>query len=173
MRKGLGAAAALAMALAACGGSGRSADDDDRAAGGAGETARAAAASGGTAPSSDPCALFTQAEVGSIIGTPVTRQEAPTARRCVYYTADPVVYVDLEVDRADADASWTGVNAGNAAIGAAQDSLAGIGDEAFFGPRDKLYARKGGTFVAVEAGFDDKVRDRARKVARAALDRAG
>ena len=175
MRHVVRTAAALvaAAAIAACGG--RAADEGAGSAAAAGsESATAATTAAGTgASAAGPCSMFTQAEIGEIIGTPVTRQEAPTSRRCVYYTADPVVYVDLEVDRTSADASWKGVNAGNAAIGAPQDSLAGIGDEAFFGPRDRLYARKGATFVAVEAGFDAKVRDRARRVARAALDRAG
>lgn len=164
----IGASLVAAAAIAACGG--KAADEGSASAGG-GETARATASA---APAdAGPCALFTQAQMGEIIGTPVTRQEPQSGGRCIYYTADPVVYVDLQVDRSDADALWKGVNAGNAAIGAAQDSLAGIGDAAFFGPRDKLYARKGSTFVAVEAGFDTKVRDRARKVARAAFDRAG
>ena len=168
MRHGVGTAAAIvaAAALAACGG--RAADEKAGSAAGGSESATAA-----TSTAAGPCSMFTQAEMGEIIGTPVTRQESPASKRCVYYTADPVVYVDLEVDRTSADASWKGVNTGNAAIGAPQDSLAGIGDEAFFGPRDRLYARKGATFVAVEAGFDAKVRDRARRVARAALDRAG
>ena len=170
MRNGVRIAASLvtlvtAAAIAACGGKGA-----DRGAGGETATAGAKTSEAATA---GPCALFTNAQMGEVIGTPITRQESPTGSRCVYYTADPLVYVDLEVNRSDADASWKGVRAGNAAIGAAQDSLAGVGDSAFFGPRDRLYARKGGTFVAVEAGFDAKVRDRARKVARAALDRAG
>lgn len=156
-----------AAGVAACGG--RAADS-----GSGGESATASATTAGAKTAdADPCAVFTQAQMGEIIGAPITRQETQSGNRCIYYTADPVVYVDLQVDRSDADASWKGVNAGNAAIGAAQDSLAGIGDEAFFGPRDKLYARKGGTFVAVEAGFDANVRDRARKVAKAAFDRAG
>ena len=167
---GIGVSLVAAAGVFACGG--RAADGGSASAA-AGESATAATSSKASAAGADPCSLFTSAEMGEVIGSPITRQESPTGRRCVYYTADPLVYVDLEVDRADADASWKGVNAGNAAIGAAQDSLAGIGDSAFFGPRDRLYARKGGTFVAVEAGFDAKVRDRARKVARAALGRAG
>ena len=163
----IGMSFVAAAGVAACGGK----KGDGGSAGAAGgETASASAS--GPAADADPCALFTQARMGEVIGTPVTRHETQSSR-CIYYTADPNVYVDLEVNRSDADAMWKGVNAGNAAIGAAQDSLAGIGDKAFFGPRDRLYARKGTTFVAVEAGFDAKVRDRARKVAKAALDRAG
>ena len=51
--------------------------------------------------------------------------------------------------------------------GAQQDSLKGIGDKAFFGPRDRLYFRKGDAFVAVEGGFDEHARERALSVARA------
>ena len=164
----IGMSLVAAAGVAACGG--KKADGGSASAAG-GETATATAAAAKTTDG-DPCALFTEAQMGQVIGTTVTRHETQSSR-CIYYTADPNVYVDLEVNRSDADAMWKGVNAGNAAIGAAQDSLAGIGDQAFFGPRDRLYARKGGTFVAVEAGFDAKVRDRARKVARAALERAG
>ena len=163
----IGVSLVAAAGVAACGGG-----KADGGSAGGGESATASAATAGSkAADGGPCALFTQAQMGEVIGAPVTRQETQSSR-CIYYTADPNVYVDLEVNRSDADAMWKGVNAGNAAIGAAQDSLAGIGDQAFFGPRDRLYARKGGTFVAVEAGFDAKVRDRARKVAKAALDRA-
>ena len=165
----IGLSFVAAVGALACGGKA-----DSGAAGGEGETASATASAttaGAKTTDRDPCALFTEAQMGEVIGTTVTRHETQSSR-CIYYTADPNVYVDLEVNRSDADAMWKGVNAGNAAIGAAQDSLAGIGDQAFFGPRDRLYARKGGTFVAVEAGFDAKERDRARKVARAALDRA-
>jgi hypothetical protein len=71
---------------------------------------------------------------------------------------------DVHVDR-DGAPSWEGVNAGNAKIGAAQDSLAGVGDSAFYGPRDRLYLMKSGAFISVEAGFDDSVRVRGKRVA--------
>jgi hypothetical protein len=35
-----------------------------------------------------------------------------------------------------------------------------------FGPRDRLYVKQDNVFIAIDAGFDDRVRERARKVAR-------
>jgi len=112
------------------------------------------------------CSAIAASELTDALGGAVTRQESPTASRCVYYTADPLVYADIEIDRENADAAWKGVNAGDSIIGAQQDSLAGIGDQAFFGPRDRLYVKKGNAFVAIEAGFDAKVRERAKSIAR-------
>jgi hypothetical protein len=117
----------------------------------------------------NPCLIVTEAEMQEVLGTAVTRQQEPTSTRCIYYTDNPVVYVDLEIDRQNASSSWDGVNRGNTMIGAARDSLVGVGDEAFFGPRDRLYVLRGNVFIAVEAGFDDQVRERARKVAELAL----
>lgn len=111
------------------------------------------------------CSLITDAEIGEAIGASVISHEAPTPNQCIYSTAEPMVFIDVELDREDGEAAWRGINAGNAMIEAAQDSLTGIGDEAFFGPRNRLYIKKGGSFAAIEAGFDDKVRERARKVA--------
>ena len=56
-------------------------------------------------------------------------------------------------------------------IGADQEKLSGIGEQAFFGPRDRLYVRNGGAFLAIEAGFDANVRDRAKKVATLAVSK--
>jgi hypothetical protein len=133
--------------------------------------AAAPATAAATAPVdvSQPCALLTQAELGKVLGTPVTRQEEPSGTRCIYYTDDPVVFLDLEIDRQNAAAPWEGINQGNSMIDAPQDSLAGIGDQAFFGPRNRLYVLRGNTFMAIEAGFDDKVRGRAKRVAGLAL----
>ncbi len=111
------------------------------------------------------CSSITDAEIAEAIGVSVDRHEAPKANQCVYYTADPLVFIDIELDRESGDAAWQGINAGNSLIDAPQDSLTGIGDEAFFGPRNRLYIKKGSAFAAIEAGFDDKVRERARKVA--------
>ena len=115
-----------------------------------------------------PCSFITQAEMSTVLGRSVTRQE-PSGRRCIYYTEDPLVFVDLELDRQTAAESWKGVNAGNALIGAAQNSVPNLGEQAFFGPRDRLYVLSGQAFLAIEAGFDNAVRERARKVAMLAL----
>ena len=124
-----------------------------------------AAAGGG------PCSFITQDEMAALLGKPVTRQEEPTGNRCVYYTEDPLVYVDLEIDRESAAQAWKGVDAGNEVIGAAQDDVAGPGEQVFFGPRDRLYVLSGDAFLAIEAGFDDKARERAKEVAALALDK--
>ena len=125
---------------------------------------------GGAAAGGDPCAVVTGAELESAVGKPVTRQDAD-GPRCTYYTDDPVVFVTLEVDQENAEASWQGVTAGQDLTEAQSDEVTGLGDEAFFGARDILYVRSGDTFLMVEAGFDDKVRDRAEKVARLVLDK--
>jgi hypothetical protein len=100
-------------------------------------------------------------DLARVIGTNVTRREDRSAGRCVFYTNDPLVYVDLEVDRQNAPAAWKGVSAGNTLIGATEAGLAGLGEHAFFGPRDRLYVLRGQTFLAIDAGFDANVRDRA------------
>ena len=112
------------------------------------------------------CTLVADSELSDALGKAVERHESPSPKRCVYYTSDPLVYADIEIDRESGDASWQGVNAGDSIIEAPQDSLSGIGDMAFFGPRDRLYIKKGTSFAAIEAGFDDKVRARARNIAR-------
>jgi hypothetical protein len=117
------------------------------------------------------CELIPETELNEAMGAPVTRREEQSPTRCVYYTADPVVFADIEIDRENAEASWAGVSAGNDIIDAPEDSVAGIGDKAFFGPRDRLYIMKGNTYAAIEAGFDDKVRDRARRIARVVMEK--
>jgi len=115
---------------------------------------------------SSTCSMVSDAEMSEALGAPVTGREETTSTRCIYRTAAPLVYADVEVDRENADAAWQGINAGDSLIGAPQDSLEGVGDKAFFGPRDRLYFRKGQAFVAIEAGFDEKVRERAVRIAR-------
>ena len=123
------------------------------------------------AASKGACSFITPEEMGTVLGQPVTRQDESTGRRCIYYTADPLVFVDLEIDRESAAESWKGINAGNALIGADQEKLSGIGEQAFFGPRDRLYVRSGDAFLAIEAGFDNAVRARAEKVATLAVSK--
>ena len=113
------------------------------------------------------CTVLTKEEMSAAIGSAVTATEEVNANHCIYRTAAPLVYADVEIDRENADAAWQGINAGDSTIGAQQDSLKGIGDKAFFGPRDRLYFRKGDAFVAVEGGFDEHARERALSVARA------
>jgi hypothetical protein len=129
--------------------------------------AKAAAPAGGQ----DSCSAIPGAELAGVLGKQITRQQTQSPTRCIYYTDDPLVYVDLDVDRENGPAAWKAVNGGNTTIGASQDAVPGLGDQAFFGPRDRLYILKGSTFLAVEAGFDAEVRDRAMKVARLALTR--
>ena len=71
----------------------------------------------------------------------------------------------MEVER-DGDAAWQGVNAGDSIIEAQQDLLAGIGDKAFYGPRDRLYVKKGPVLWRSKVGFDENARARALKVAK-------
>ena len=123
------------------------------------------------AASKGACSFITPEEMGSVLGQPVTRQDERTGRHCIYYTADPLVFVDLEIDRESAAESWKGINAGNALIGADQEKLSGIGEHAIFGPRDRLYILTGDTFLAIEAGFDNAVRERAKKVATLAVSK--
>ena len=104
--------------------------------------------------------------MSTAIGSTVTITEEINANHCIFRTAAPLVYADVEIDRENADAAWQGINAGDSLIGAQQDSLKGIGDKAFFGPRDRLYMRKGNAFAAIEGGFDENARSRALSVAR-------
>jgi hypothetical protein len=135
--------------------------------------ARAAAPAAAAAPAGNPspCALVPQADMSAAIGKPVVRQEEPQPGRCISYTDDPLVYVDLSVDRTSAAESWKGTNAGNELIGASQSEVVGLGDKAVFGPRDRLYVLRGHTFLAIEAGFDADVRARAGKVAALVLSK--
>ena len=116
------------------------------------------------------CSSITTAEMSSAIGKRVVRSEQRVTTRCAYFTDDPLVYADLEVEP-EGEAAWKGVNAGNTLIGAARDDLSAIGDQAFFGPRDRLYVLSKGTFLAIEAGFDNEVRDRAKRVATLVLSK--
>ena len=75
------------------------------------------------------------------------------------------------VRRESAAESWKGINAGNAMIGADHEKLSGIGEQAVFGPRDRLYVLSGDAFLAIEAGFDNAVRERAKKVAALVLSK--
>ena len=80
-----------------------------------------------------------------MLGQPVTRQDERAGRRCIT-TPHPLVFVDLELDRESAAESWKGINAGNAMIGADHEKLSGIGEQAVFGPRDRLYVLSGDAF---------------------------
>lgn len=135
-----------------------------------GEPGNGSAAGADSAVSSsqalNACSIVSDAEMSDALGAPVAGKEETNAGHCIYKTASPLVYADVEIDRENADAAWKGVNAGDSLIGAPQDSLTGIGEKAFFGLRDRLYVRKRDAFIAIEAGFDDKVRERAKKIAR-------
>ena len=115
---------------------------------------------------SSACSIASKEEMSTAIGSAVTGTEEVNANHCIFRTAAPLVYADVEIDRENADAAWQGINAGDSLIGAQQDSLKGIGDKAFFGPRDRLYMRKGNAFAAIEGGFDENARSRALSVAR-------
>ena len=121
--------------------------------------------------SGSACSIASKEEMSTAIGSAVTATEEINANHCIFRTAAPLVYADVEIDRENADAAWQGINAGDSLIGAQQDSLKGIGDKAFFGPRDRLYLRKGNAFAAIEGGFDENARDRALKVARLVSDK--
>jgi hypothetical protein len=112
------------------------------------------------------CPPVTEAEMADAIGAPVTEKQETREGHCLYKTANPVVYADIEARWGNADAEWQGINAGDSTIGAPQDSLTGIGDKAMFGPRDRLYVKQDDVFIAIDAGFDENVRERARKVAK-------
>ena len=153
---------ATALILAAC------SSDGDSSAGSTDTGASQEIAS--TTQAGDPCGLISDAEMSEAIGAAVTAKSNPAANSCLFSTADALVFASVEIDR-DGAAAWQGINAGDSLIGAPQDSLAGVGDKAFFGPRDRLYVLKGNTFAAIEAGFDDKVRDRARRIAKVLVPR--
>ena len=119
-----------------------------------------------TSSSLTACTIATRDEMSAAIGASVTATDEQSSNHCIFKTAEPLAYADVEIDRENADAAWQGINAGDSIISAQQDSLTGIGDKAFFGPRDRLYFRKGNAFVAVEGGFDDNARKRAIAVAR-------
>jgi hypothetical protein len=167
---------AVVLLVAACGGTAvppaapQTSASTSAASASAASAAPAKAAASGAAR--DVCGLIPGADLAAVVGKPIVRQQAQSPGRCIYYTDDPMLFVDISVDRDNGADSWKGVNGGNSLIGASQDAVAGLGDQAFFGPRDRLYVLKGNTFLAVEAGFDDKVRDRAKKVAELALTRA-
>lgn len=124
-----------------------------------------AAAASGQVESVTACTIASKEEMSAAIGAEVTGTDEVNQNHCIYKTANALAYADVEIDRQNADAAWQGVNSGDSIIGAPQDSLAGIGEKAFYGPRDRLYFRKGNAFVAVEGGFDGEARARARKVA--------
>jgi hypothetical protein len=112
------------------------------------------------------CPPVTDEQMAEAIGEPVTEKQETKEGHCLYKTANPVVYADIESRWGNADAEWQGINAGDSTIGAPQDSLTRIGDKAMFGPRDRLYVKQDDVFIAIDAGFDEKVRERARSVAR-------
>ena len=155
MRHALGIAALVFAALACSKGDNAEIESDS-----ADEVAEEATDPAGA------CAIATDAEMSAAIGEPVTGKQDIAVNHCIYRTSNALAYADVTIERENAEAAWQGVNAGDSLIGAPQDSLTGIGDKAFFGPRDRLYFKKGGTFVAVEGGFDDRSRERARSIAR-------
>ena len=112
------------------------------------------------------CPPVTDAEMSEAIGAPVTEKQETREGHCVYKTAQAIVYADIDARWGNAEAEWQGITAGDSTIGAPQDSLSGLGDKAFFGPRDRLYLKQDDVFIAIEAGFDNKVRERARRIAR-------
>ena len=125
------------------------------------DTTSAATTSGEPAPQASACSIATKEEMATAVGSAITDTEEVNANHCIFKTAAALVYADVEIDRQDGSAAWRGVSAGDSLIGAQQDSLKGIGDKAFFGPRDRLYILKGNSFAAVEGGFDENARSRA------------
>ena len=65
---------------------------------------------------SSTCSMVSDAEMSEALGAPVTGREETTSTRCIYRTAAPLVYADVEVDRENADAAWQGINAGDSLI---------------------------------------------------------
>ena len=154
------AGAALAMAMAACGG-GPEVENGAESASNA-DTAAVAQI--------DPCSLVTADEVGAIVGDKIVAT-SPAEGRCTYETADAQASaVTIEVDQEDAknhmqverDTAKVLGRMGGAAAGegpAGQDVNAmlndssdppGIGDEALFDINSRLSVRKGSVYVAVE-----------------------
>lgn len=112
------------------------------------------------------CPPVSEDEMSEVIGATVTEKQETREGHCIYKTADHIVYADIEARWGNAEAEWQGINAGDSVIGAPQDSLAGIGDKAMFGPRDRLYVKQDDVFIVIDAGFDEKAKERARKIAR-------
>jgi hypothetical protein len=158
-------AVSVAIAASACTKSDKGSSDS------ASMTTAAQESTSAEAPSAGACSIASKEEMSAAIGSAVTETEEISVRHCIFRTAAPLVYADVEIDRENADAAWQGINAGDSLIGAQQDSLKGIGDKAFFGPRDRLYLRKGNAFAAIEGGFDDHARDRAIRIARLVSDK--
>lgn len=104
--------------------------------------------------------------MATAVGSAITATDELSSNHCIFKTSEPLAYADVEIDRENGQAAWEGINAGDSTIGAQQDSLAGIADKAFFGPRDRLYILKNGTFAAIEGGFDEKARSRAIAIAK-------
>ncbi len=124
----------------------------------------ASAGAEGSDDTADTCSFVNDEEIGTAIDKTVTRHEENSGQ-CTYYTDDPVVFVTLDVDTEDADASWQGVKGGNSLTGAEENKVEGIGEEAFFGARDILYVKDGDIYMSLEAGFDTETRERAKKLA--------
>lgn len=123
------------------------------------------AAASGAKPAATACDIATKEEMSTAVGSPVTETQSLSDNHCIFKTAQALAYADVEIDRENGAAAMQGISNGDSMIGASENTLAGIGDTAFYGPRDRLYFRKGNTFVAVEGGFDNDARERARKVA--------
>jgi hypothetical protein len=119
-----------------------------------------------TSDQASACSIVSKEEMATAVGDAITATEEVNSNHCIFRTAAPLVYADVEIDRENGAAAWQGINAGDSTIGAQQDSLAGVAEKAFFGPRDRLYILRNGTFAAIEGGFDDKARSRAIAIAK-------
>lgn len=155
--------ATMALAVAACGSKADKAGNDAVQANADGPV--------GAAGVKDACSLITRDEVGAIIGDKVVATK-PSAGSCEYDTADPQASsVTIELNQDDAAGQMDiakrtagflkgmGARAAKEGGGAGQDvnamlSESGdtpkVGDEALFGPNQKLSVLKGKIYIAVQ-----------------------
>ncbi|MEP7242669.1 MAG: hypothetical protein ABI885_03180 [Gammaproteobacteria bacterium] len=93
--------------------------------------------------------VLTGAEVGAILGSPVTSVEG-AATDMEYRTGtlslETTIGIELEHDSAQAMA---GARKATAMLGGTPDEVANLGDEAFFGAMSVLYVRKGGNVITI------------------------
>jgi hypothetical protein len=114
----------------------------------------ARASSGRHAATSAGSALLSEAEVGAIIGVPVTSIEMSGKSDATYKTATLGLEAGIEIEREDGEAdairSFEGARqVTQRAFGGKAETISGLGDDAVYGAFNVLYVRKGEVFLTI------------------------
>ena len=120
----------------------------------------------------DACSLITKEEVQAVLESPIAKASG-TRTQCYYYpAAGSAEGLGLDVSWENGEAVIAGAKAGSTLLNGENQSVPGLGDEAFFGPMDiALYVRKNNQAFTLDLRIVSNARAKGRVLAEKVLSR--